>query len=88
MLEVKDEEIGRLKARLSLADAEAAEAINLRIQVSALKTSQSSLLEHNSVLQKERDSLGAQVAELRAKLLSFDNLQDELRDKFEKMQDA
>ncbi|GJU23144.1 hypothetical protein Tco_1156486 [Tanacetum coccineum] len=60
----KDEEIASLQAQLLLKEAEAAEAIRLRSQASALEVGEKSLREEmdvlkerNSALEKERDSL-------------------------------
>ena len=50
LLKAKDEEVENLKARLSLANAEAAEAFNLCNQVSALKSLEDSLIERNFAL--------------------------------------
>ncbi|GJX73737.1 hypothetical protein Tco_0312332 [Tanacetum coccineum] len=62
----KDEEIASLQAQLLLKEAEAAEAIHLRSQASALEVAEKSpweeidvLKERNSALEKERDSLDA-----------------------------
>lgn len=74
LLEAKDEDIKNLKARLSLANAETTEAINLRLCVSALEFSESSLIEQASVLQRERDSLEAKVAELQSLVAPPDNV--------------
>ncbi|PWA52217.1 hypothetical protein CTI12_AA456910 [Artemisia annua] len=66
LLGSKDEEINKLKARLSLADAEVAEAVKLRNRVFVLESSERVLMEQNSALRRERDSLETQVAELRS----------------------
>ncbi|GKB91385.1 hypothetical protein Tco_0963657, partial [Tanacetum coccineum] len=69
----KHEEISSLQAQLLLKEAEAAEAIRLRSQASALKVAEKSpweemdvQKEHNSALEKERDSLDAKVIESHA----------------------
>ncbi|GJZ24662.1 hypothetical protein Tco_0562121, partial [Tanacetum coccineum] len=69
----KDEEIASLQAQLLLKEAEAAEAIRLRSQASALEVGEKSLREEmdvlkerNSALEKERDSLDAKVTESQA----------------------
>ncbi|GJY30528.1 hypothetical protein Tco_0414023 [Tanacetum coccineum] len=66
----KDEEIASLQAQLLLKEAEAAEAIRLCSQASALEVAEKSpweeidvLKERNSALEKERDSLDAKVTE-------------------------
>lgn len=74
LLEAKDEEIKNLKARLSLANVEATEVINLRLRVSALESSESSLIERASVLQRERDSLEAKVVELQSLVAAPDHV--------------
>ncbi|GJR06769.1 hypothetical protein Tco_0529753 [Tanacetum coccineum] len=66
----KHEEIASLQAQLLLKEAEAAEAIRLHSQAYALKVAEKSpweemdvQKEHNSALEKERDSLDAKVME-------------------------
>ncbi|GJY42502.1 hypothetical protein Tco_0429772 [Tanacetum coccineum] len=73
LLRVKDEEIENLKAQLLLKEAEAAEAIRLRTEVSKFKVVKRSLLdeahvlkEHNTTLEKEKSELEIKVADLAA----------------------
>lgn len=48
LLKVKDEEMEKLQARLSLVEAEAVEVIHLRVRVSVLESFENSLKEQNS----------------------------------------
>ena len=60
----KDDETTKLKARLSLANAEVAKVVNFHRRVSVLESSENVLMEQVSSLQRERDSFEMQVAEL------------------------
>nr|GEU61043.1 hypothetical protein [Tanacetum cinerariifolium] len=73
LLKARDEEIENLKAQLLLKEAEAVEAIRLRIEASKLETTEKSLRdevnalnERNTILEKERNALDVKVTDLEA----------------------
>nr|GEY36185.1 hypothetical protein [Tanacetum cinerariifolium] len=77
LLKAIEEEIGSLKAQLLLKEAEAAEAIRLRVEASNFKTVEKSLRdeenalrERNVILEKERDVLDVKVTELETSAMS------------------
>nr|GEV66685.1 transposase (putative), gypsy type [Tanacetum cinerariifolium] len=77
LLKAREEEIGSLKARLLLKEAEAAEAIRLCVEASNFKTVEKSLRdeanalrEHNVILEKERDALDVKVTKLETSAMS------------------
>ncbi|GKD33363.1 hypothetical protein Tco_1248872 [Tanacetum coccineum] len=73
LLKVKDGEIENFKAQLLLKEAEAAEAIRLRAEVSKFEAIEKSLQDevrilkdHNTTLEKEKSELDVKVADLAA----------------------
>ncbi|GJT74401.1 hypothetical protein Tco_1041126 [Tanacetum coccineum] len=71
LLKVRDEEIGNLKARLLLKEAEAAKAIRLHAEASKFKAVEKSfqgeveaLKEHKTTLEKEKNDLDVKVTDL------------------------
>ncbi|GKF82849.1 hypothetical protein Tco_0244505, partial [Tanacetum coccineum] len=77
LLKTRDEEIENLKAQMLLKEAEAAEAIHLRAEASKFETMEKSLqdevntlVEHNTILEKERNALNVKVADLEASVIS------------------
>ncbi|GJU79668.1 hypothetical protein Tco_1282033, partial [Tanacetum coccineum] len=73
LVKVKDEEIESLEAQLLLKEAEAADAIRLRVEASkfeaierSLQDEVKALKEHNVTLEKENNDLGVKVADLAA----------------------
>ncbi|GJX21450.1 hypothetical protein Tco_0224127 [Tanacetum coccineum] len=77
LLKTRDEEIENLKANMSLKEAEAAEAICLSAEASKFKIVEKSLrdevnalVEHNTILEKERNALDVKVADLEASVIS------------------
>ncbi|GKD53840.1 hypothetical protein Tco_1287227 [Tanacetum coccineum] len=73
LLKVKEREIEDLKERLSLREAEAAEAIRLRAEASNFEAIEKSLRDEtnalrgrNIILEKERNPLDVKVTELEA----------------------
>ncbi|GJS50745.1 hypothetical protein Tco_0624107 [Tanacetum coccineum] len=76
LLKARDEEIENLKAQMLLKEAEAAEAIRLRAEVSTFETVEKSLQdevnalkEHNAILEKERTALDVKVMDLEASVV-------------------
>ncbi|GJQ99961.1 hypothetical protein Tco_0522946 [Tanacetum coccineum] len=77
LLVLRDEEIENLKAQMLLKEAEVAEAICLRAEASKFKIVEKSLrdevnalVEHNTILEKERNALDVKVANLEASVIS------------------
>ncbi|GKF75757.1 hypothetical protein Tco_0225201 [Tanacetum coccineum] len=75
--EVKEEEIGNLKAQLFLGEVEVAEAIRLRSKASnfeavkkSLQDETSALKERNAILEKERNALDVKVIDIEASAMS------------------
>ncbi|GKF91998.1 hypothetical protein Tco_0275699, partial [Tanacetum coccineum] len=75
--EVREEEIGNLKAQLLLREAEAAKAIRLRAKASnfeavekSLQDEMIALKEHNAILEKEWNALDVKVTDLEASPVS------------------
>ncbi|GJU40384.1 hypothetical protein Tco_1193341 [Tanacetum coccineum] len=73
LLKARDDEIENLKARLLLKEAEATEAIRLRVQVSAAEAAEKvcadelyALKRTNVALKNERDSLNGKITELQS----------------------
>ncbi|GKA95651.1 hypothetical protein Tco_0817746 [Tanacetum coccineum] len=71
LLKVRDGEIENLKAQLLLKEAEAAEAIRLRVEASNFETIEKALQDelrvlkdHNTTLEKEKSELDVKVADL------------------------
>ncbi|GJU95713.1 hypothetical protein Tco_1320469 [Tanacetum coccineum] len=88
LLKTRDEEIKNLKAQMSLKEVEAAEAIHLRVEASKFETVEKSLqdevntlVEHNTILEKEWNALNVKVVDLEA---SVHELQV-VNDKFDKL---
>ncbi|GJX76670.1 hypothetical protein Tco_0323481 [Tanacetum coccineum] len=76
-VEVREEEIENLKVQLLLREAEAAEAIRLRVEASNFEVVERSLWddtntlkEHNAILEKERNALDVKVTEFEASAAS------------------
>ncbi|GJQ91042.1 hypothetical protein Tco_0002181 [Tanacetum coccineum] len=76
LLKARDEEIKNLKAQMLLKEAEAAEAIRLRAEVSTFETVEKSLQdevnalkEHNTILEKERNALDVKAMDLEASVV-------------------
>ncbi|GJT19057.1 hypothetical protein Tco_0877763 [Tanacetum coccineum] len=77
LLKVREEEIESLKAQLLLREAEAVEAIHLRVKASKFETVEKSLRdemntlrERNIILEKERNALDVKVMELETSVVS------------------
>nr|GEZ15697.1 hypothetical protein [Tanacetum cinerariifolium] len=77
LLKAREEEIGSLKARLLLKEAEATKSIRLRAEASNFETIEKSLRddanalrEGNIILEKERDALDVKVKELETSAMS------------------
>nr|GEV30513.1 transposase (putative), gypsy type [Tanacetum cinerariifolium] len=75
LLKAKDEEIRRLKAQLVLKEAEAAEAIGLRVETSnfevvekSLHSEVAALKERNNLLETKKSGLDVKVADLAASI--------------------
>nr|GEY43802.1 hypothetical protein [Tanacetum cinerariifolium] len=77
LLKAKDDEVEGLKARLLLKEAEAAEAIRLRAEVSNFEVTENSLQdetntlkERNAFLENERNALDAKMTDLEASVVA------------------